>query len=36
MICYAAIVPSKGRWLMFYNGNGYGRTGVGVAELASP
>jgi predicted GH43/DUF377 family glycosyl hydrolase len=35
MICYAAIVPGKDRWLMFYNGNGYGRTGVGVAELAS-
>jgi hypothetical protein len=35
MICYPAIVPSKNRWLMFYNGNGYGRTGVGVAELMS-
>jgi predicted GH43/DUF377 family glycosyl hydrolase len=35
MICYAAIVPTKNRWLMFYNGNGYGRTGVGVAELVS-
>jgi hypothetical protein len=31
MICYTAIVPANGRWLMFYNGNGYGRTGVGVA-----
>jgi hypothetical protein len=31
MICYAAIVPMPDRWLMFYNGNGYGRTGVGVA-----
>ena len=31
MICYAAIVPGPERWLMFYNGNGYGRTGVGVA-----
>jgi hypothetical protein len=31
MICYAAVVPAKDRWLMFYNGNGYGRTGVGVA-----
>jgi hypothetical protein len=35
MICYAAIVPVKSRWIMFYNGNGYGRTGVGVAELES-
>jgi predicted GH43/DUF377 family glycosyl hydrolase len=31
MICYAAVVPANGRYLMFYNGNGYGRTGVGVA-----
>jgi hypothetical protein len=31
MICYAAVVPTVGRWLMFYNGNSYGRTGVGVA-----
>jgi hypothetical protein len=33
MICYAAVVPLKDKWIMFYNGNGYGRTGVGVAEL---
>ena len=31
MICYTAVVPADGRWLMFYNGNGYGQTGVGVA-----
>lgn len=31
MICYAAVVTAPDRWLMFYNGNGYGRTGVGVA-----
>jgi hypothetical protein len=31
MVCFAAVVPYRGRWLMFYNGNGYGRTGVGVA-----
>jgi predicted GH43/DUF377 family glycosyl hydrolase len=35
MICYAAVVPTNGKWLMFYNGNGYGRTGVGVA-VADP
>jgi hypothetical protein len=35
MICFAAVVPGKDRWLMFYNGNGYGRTGVGVA-VADP
>lgn len=32
MICYAAVVPSKDRYLMFYNGNGYGRSGLGLAE----
>jgi len=35
MVCYAAIVPTPDEWLMFYNGNGYGRTGVGVA-VAKP
>jgi hypothetical protein len=29
--CYTAAVPANGGLLMFYNGNGYGRTGVGVA-----
>lgn len=33
MICFAAVLPMAGRWIMFYNGNGYGRTGVGVAAL---
>ena len=36
MICYPAIVRARDRWLMFYNGNGYGRTGVGCAELIEP
>ncbi len=31
--CYAALVQANGRYLMFYNGNGYGRTGIGVAEI---
>ena len=35
MVCYSAIVATRNRWLMFYNGNGYGRTGVGVA-VAEP
>jgi hypothetical protein len=35
MICFAAVVPAKDKWLMFYNGNGYGRTGVGVT-VADP
>jgi hypothetical protein len=31
MICFPAVVPTADKWLMLYNGNGYGRTGVGVA-----
>lgn len=31
MIEYFAIVPHKGRKLMFYNGNDYGREGIGLA-----
>lgn len=33
MICYPNIIESKGRVLMFYNGNEFGKTGFGVAEL---
>jgi len=33
MICYSAVICLKGRWYMFYNGNDFGRTGFGVAEL---
>jgi hypothetical protein len=33
MICYFAIVVTDSDWLMFFNGNGYGRTGLGVAKL---
>jgi predicted GH43/DUF377 family glycosyl hydrolase len=33
MICYAAIERIGDRLYMFYNGNGYGRTGVGLAIL---
>lgn len=35
MICYSAVVNLHGRWFMFYNGNDFGRTGFGVAELMS-
>ena len=28
---YAGFGPGTGRYLMFYNGNGYGRTGTGLA-----
>ncbi|MGR9036839.1 MAG: hypothetical protein ACU83O_09660 [Gammaproteobacteria bacterium] len=30
-VCYAAVVELKGREYMFYNGNGFGETGFGVA-----
>ncbi len=31
MICYASIFESAGEQYMLYNGNGYGRTGFGIA-----
>lgn len=31
--CYPALIRAGGRLLMFYNGNGYGRTGLGVAVV---
>jgi hypothetical protein len=31
MIGYAQVFPAHGRWWMVYNGNGYGRTGIGLA-----
>ncbi len=34
MISYPCIVDHKGKRYMLYNGNGYGRTGFGVAVLA--
>jgi hypothetical protein len=33
MICYPHIVKVNERFLMFYNGNGFGKTGFGYAEL---
>ena len=33
MICYQSIVEWNGKLFMFYNGNGFGRTGIGYAEL---
>ncbi|MDY3559069.1 hypothetical protein R5W23_006259 [Gemmata sp. JC673] len=35
IICYANVIPWKGRWLMFYNGNGHGRSGFGHAVLGA-
>ena len=32
-VCYSGHVEAKGRHFVFYNGNGYGRTGFGVCEL---
>lgn len=33
MICYPHIVEANGKYFMFYNGNGFGRSGFGYAEL---
>lgn len=33
MICYGSIFMHKNHTFLFYNGNGYGKTGVGYAEL---
>jgi hypothetical protein len=33
MVCYSHVFSWQGRWFMLYNGNGYGRGGLGLAEL---
>ena len=33
MICYPHIVAVGNKYYMFYNGNGFGRSGFGYAEL---
>ena len=33
MIAYSAVIELKGKLIMFYNGNGFGKTGFGYAEL---
>jgi hypothetical protein len=33
MLCYPCIFDHKGESYMLYNGNGYGRTGFGIAKL---
>jgi hypothetical protein len=35
MLCYGAVEHINGAVYMFYNGNGYGRTGLGLAVLES-
>ena len=34
MICYPHIVKAKDKYFMFYNGNGFGHSGFGYAELS--
>jgi hypothetical protein len=36
MICYPEIFDSKGNRYLLYNGDGYGRTGFGMAILDHP
>lgn len=33
MICYPHIIKAKNKYYMFYNGNGFGKSGFGYAEL---
>ena len=33
MVCYPHVFDHKGKRYMLYNGNGYGRTGFGLAVL---
>jgi predicted GH43/DUF377 family glycosyl hydrolase len=33
MICYPYVIAADGRTMMFYNGNGFGQTGIGYAVL---
>ncbi len=33
MVCYPFVFDHKGKTYMLYNGNGYGKTGIGLAEL---
>jgi predicted GH43/DUF377 family glycosyl hydrolase len=35
IICYANVIACNGRWLMFHNGNGHGRSGLGYAVLSA-
>ncbi len=32
MVTYPLVVRHRDTWLLFYNGNGYGRTGIGLAR----
>lgn len=35
MICYAHVIESDGNLYMLYNGNGFGKTGIGLAVIES-
>ena len=34
MVCYASVLVYNGQLYMFYNGNGYGKSGLGLATLS--
>ena len=36
MICYPNVIECDGRIVMFYNGNGFGQSGIGCAEWVGP
>jgi len=33
MLCYPHVIEEQGKLLMLYNGNGFGKTGIGYAEM---
>jgi len=33
MLAYPHVIKNKNELLMFYNGNGYGKTGIALAKL---
>jgi hypothetical protein len=35
MICYSSVIEINGKLIMFYNGNDFGKTGFGYAELVN-
>ena len=35
MLCYPYVFKHKDRYYMLYNGNGYGKSGIGLAVLES-
>ena len=33
MVCYPCVFSCNDKWYMLFNGNGYGKTGFGIARL---